>query len=133
MSSGNIANGDNNDTEAESSTGIGSNTEQQQSDSNENINTDKGAEECKEDNFKEEDKEKDTRERGGGAGSNTNGRDDGKRNDEATPQLNPAFDNKVMQKFVIDFKIRSTSAATIGHIHKQFIQEVLTVAPNTSF
>jgi hypothetical protein len=38
-----------------------------------------------------------------------------------------------MQKFVIDFKIRNTPAATIGFIHREFIKEVLTVAPSTSF
>jgi hypothetical protein len=39
-----------------------------------------------------------------------------------------------MQKFFIDFKIRNTPAATISFIHnKEFIKEVLMIAPSTSF
>ena len=53
--------------------------------------------------------------------------------EEQASQTTPAFDNKVLQKFVIDFKMRDTPAATIGFIHKEFIKEVLTVAPSTSF
>jgi hypothetical protein len=47
-------------------------------------------------------------------------------------QKNPAFDGKVIQKFVIDFKIQNTTAAKIRFIHKEFIREVFTVAPSTS-
>jgi hypothetical protein len=61
--------------------------------------------------------------------NDTNGND----NEDTASQTNPGFDGATMQKFVIDFKIRSTPAATIGYIHKQFIQEVLTVAPSTTF
>jgi hypothetical protein len=70
-------------------------------------------------------------------GGNGNGKQDsndkGNGYADSASQINPAFDGEVMQKFVIDFKIRNTPAATIGFIHKAFIKEVLTVAPSTLF
>jgi len=63
--------------------------------------------------------------------NNKKGTGDG--DEEQASQSTPAFDGEVLQKFVIDFKIRNTPAATIGFIHRAFIKEVLTVAPSTSF
>jgi hypothetical protein len=64
---------------------------------------------------------------------NIEGGSNGKGQDEMTGQSTAAFDEKVLQNFAIDFKIRSTPAARIGFIHKEFIKEVLMVAPSTKF
>jgi len=65
--------------------------------------------------------------------NNNNNDGNGNGYEEQASQPTPAFDDKVLQKFVIDFKMRNTPAATIGFIHKEFIKEVLAVAPSTSF
>jgi hypothetical protein len=111
-----------------------------QQDGNGNTNT-------KEKNSGEESKEESTNNNNSDTGNNErmersgeskggdkeDNKDNGNGYEEQASQTNPAFDGEVMQKFVIDFKIRNTPAATIGFIHKQFVKEVLTVAPSTFF
>jgi len=127
-----ITTGNNDTNKDESSVGIGSNNGQT-NDANGNIKAGSGGEVSKDGNSAGNENETNNNESNGVPAGDNNGREDGQGYDEATPQVNPAFDDKVMQKFVIDFKIRNTPASTIGFIHKQFIQEVLTVAPNTTF
>ena len=45
----------------------------------------------------------------------------------------PGHDANVMQTFTLEFDIRNTPANTVGSIHKEFIKEILTVAPFTTF
>ena len=66
-------------------------------------------------------------------GDNNNNKEEEERSGNAQEETTPAFDDKVLQKFVIDFKISSTPAAKIGYIHREFIKEVLMVAPSTKF
>jgi hypothetical protein len=104
-----------------------------------NNNPDKGSNggESNEDSNKGTNTDESNKESGDATGDSNSekGRNDtnGNDNEDTASQTNPGFDGETMQKFVIDFKIRSTPAATIGYIHKQFIQEVLTVAPSTTF
>ena len=65
--------------------------------------------------------------------NNNNNEGNGNRDEEQANESTPAFDVKVLQKFVIDFNLRTTPAATIGFVHKQFVNEILTVAPSTTF
>ena len=73
----------------------------------------------------------------GGSGGNSNG--NGKENDKEkeketeTTTTGPGHDINVLQTFTLEFNIRTTPANKIGYVHKQFINEVLTVAPNTTF
>ena len=69
----------------------------------------------------------------GGNNNNNDGSGNGNGYEEQASQPSPASDVKVLQKFVIDFNIATTPASTIGLIHKQFIKEVLLVAPSTTF
>ena len=79
-------------------------------------NTDKDAKNNKEDNQKEDgdDKEKE------------------KETNEAIAS-GPGHDANVLQTFTLEFDIRSTPANTVGSIHKEFIKEIMTVAPFTTF
>ena len=75
----------------------------------------------------------------GGSGGNRNGtgneddKDKGKEKETETQTPSPGHDIKVLQTFTLEFNIRTTPANKIGYVHKQFINEILTVAPNTTF
>jgi len=67
---------------------------------------------------------------------NKDGKEDGEENgkdDDGTKASGPGHDKTVMQTFTVEFNIRSIPANKIGFIHKEFIKEILTVAPFTIF
>jgi hypothetical protein len=65
--------------------------------------------------------------------SNENDEEKGNNDGPPATTASPGHDIKVMQTFTIEFNIRNTPATTIGSIHKEFITEILTVAPFTTF
>ena len=104
--------------------------------SNSENNNDNENKEKDTDNGKEKDNNEEVIEQSGDTGNSNdddNNNEGGNGYEEQASQATPAFDGKVLQKFVIDFNIATTPAATIGFIHKQFIKEILTVAPFTTF
>jgi hypothetical protein len=73
-------------------------------------------------------------ENGNGNGiGNGNNNEKEKDKETTTTATNPGHDIKLLQTFTVEFNIRTIPANKIGFIHKEFIKEILTVAPFTTF